>query len=247
MKLKKNFSIFVIILFVTLIGFLNTQLKLEPSSKVGLRTGASLSRLGLKTGDQIIYINSKKVESYLELKSAIEQTKSSLPLNIDYVSHDQNIKYSIAEPPLNSLENNNFYKIEDVGIENPAFYIQCVKYFSLAENLKLAPYDRILLINGTPLPHFLDHEKQFEKTLNTLKTSKHIQVSIVRDGKVMQLELKNINFSQNEFSKPDIEQLYQFLGLLPFSKKIIFTDLGPRSHLVRLALLLKGWNCEKTK
>jgi hypothetical protein len=225
-------------------------LKFEvPSSMaVGLKSSSQLNQLGIKTGDSILRVNSARVDNFDSVKNEVEKINTNLPINLDFINQYTNQIISVAIPPLSAVNADQYYKLENLGIENSHLYIGCKSFFSLASDLNIETYDRLLMIQGIPASDFLKNENQMQKILDMIQTEKMILLSVVRHNQVVQLIRQKIKIDhRNTLKGSQIEQLHQFLGTKPLPQMFDIKYINLTQSQKYYLLLLNGWVCGKNK
>ncbi|NJL24862.1 MAG: PDZ domain-containing protein [Calothrix sp. SM1_5_4] len=175
---------------------------------IAVRTNSPMQFYGVRTGDEVLRVEGVQISSLQQLKDALATHSPDTPLNLDLKSADKNETYSVGVSPLNSS-----YGFGPLGVESAVTVIADVASGGPGSKLGLKPGDRLLLINGQgPQDGF-----RFDRFLRDLKAQKKIQISILREDKVQQLELKDPAW--NDARATDLHALLKTRSLQRFERR----------------------------
>ncbi|MBC7742865.1 MAG: RIP metalloprotease RseP [Bdellovibrionaceae bacterium] len=145
---------------------------------VGVLADSPAAKLGFKTGDEIVSINDKKVNSWNELDPWFAKKEKSI-VKVDRVTTDE-IKTSVTIV----VTAENLAKIstlKDFGFEPTDLYLDQIVKGSPAEQADLKHFDKILAINQKPM-------QKWEDVLNSVKSfdgKDSLLFSVLREGTVV--------------------------------------------------------------
>lgn len=136
-------------------------------------------RMGLRTGDEILKINGKKIISW----SALDQLISNKPVQIEIERNAIIADKTTAQKEKISLNSQietalNIKNLIDYGIEHPDVYLDQVVAGSPAEAAGLLKYDKIVNIDGQKISGWDDVLQK----IKTYSGSDAISMTVLREG-----------------------------------------------------------------
>ena len=139
------------------LGQIEGVLPYAKSGVVAVITGSLAYQSGLRTGDEIIEINSQKITQWAQLEALMLNTKSDLSIKLNREAttnsneNSKETKPSASNSVVLTVSGSELAKIKslnDFGLDNTDLYLDQVVKDSPAEAAGLAKYDKILSINS---------------------------------------------------------------------------------------------------
>lgn len=189
--------IFAVFLFMT-IAVVGDDV---PGTKLGDITEGSLAYTsGFRSGDQILQINSKPVETWQEVQQLIHASVDQ-SLNFVVKRNNQNDQVSITATPTVG-ENENILsvnkkvgRIEGLQLESLAPIVGLSSLQSPAAKAGIQPLDMILKINGVEIKHFRSIEEQLKLALSE---SKEVQILVQAQGVEKKQEERTVTIESTQ-------------------------------------------------
>ena len=152
---------------------------LSVGTKVGLISPNSLAgKQGVKTFDTITHVQNKKIKYFRELEQAFKTTKSPFSISIERLNSSKKVeKLKINVPSYFTKRN-----LKSFGLEHVDLYIDRVGKNTPAGEAGLKRGDRLISLNSISL-------SSWKQVLETIKTSKSVQVAYRREGRVYRTTL----------------------------------------------------------
>lgn len=156
------------------IGTITGIMPYTKGTLVAVRPDSPAYKAGLRTGDEIIKIADRKAQSWNDLIRLTQNPTSDL--TVERTSADdkkETVQIQLTLPPYKMIP-----ELADLGLENPELYLEQVVPGSPAAKAELLRHDKIISINGQPMP-------AWENVLNTIKSydgKDALEFKIEREG-----------------------------------------------------------------
>lgn len=152
---------------------------------------------GLRTGDEIIKIDSSKVKSWSDLNVLLDGKTHEIVLSSNKI--------------INIKDLNSQKTLQEIGIEDPDLYLEQVVPGSPADKAEFLKYDKIISINGEPILNW-------EMVLNKIKSydgKEALTVVLSRDG--VQLTKKVTPQVTSQMTAQGKEDRRYTIGIVPMT------------------------------
>lgn len=155
------------------IGAVTGILPYAKGSVVAVRPDSQVFRAGLRTGDEIVKIDERKINSWNELNRITESREKTVSVERSSGGKKETLQFTLnltfAKTPLT---------LSEIGIENTELYLEQIVPDSPAAKADLQKHDKIISINGKPM-------EAWDTVLATIKSydgKDALEFKISRDG-----------------------------------------------------------------
>jgi regulator of sigma E protease len=153
------------------------------STTVAILADSHAYSLGLRTGDEIVSVNTEKIKLWSDFSGRIQTAIQDLVLEVDRPSVEVNsdglpktkTKMSVT---LTLAEIKKAQKAEALGFDLTQLYLGSVVKESPAQMAELMPYDKIISINSKPVTKWTD----IQDTIKAYDGKEALAILINRDG-----------------------------------------------------------------
>ena len=168
-----------IIIFIVLVySYGESFYTLDEANKHGIVAYKIGQGIGLRTGDKIVGVNDEPVERFRDLMGGKTLLGTDVYYNVERAG--EILQIDIPEDLIEKISDK-----ESAGLFIDMlmpFEVGQISLGSEAENMGLLEGDKILAINGVPVPYFNDFEAEKTKYIND-----EFEMEVERDGKVERL------------------------------------------------------------
>lgn len=158
----------------TTIGSITGIMPYTKGTLVAVRPDSQAFKAGLRTGDEIVKIADRKVQSWNDLNRLTQNPTSDV--TVERTSSDdkkETLQVQLILPVYKMAP-----ELAEIGLESPELYLEQIVPDSPAAKAELQRHDKILAINGQPMP-------AWENVLNTIKSyngKDALEFKIIREG-----------------------------------------------------------------
>lgn len=195
------------------LGQIEGILPYAKSAVVAVFPDSQAYKAGLRTGDEIVEINEKKITRLAELESIVLNTQQDLviTLNRPMLESDKektdktNLKFTVSAASIKKVKS-----LKDFGVESTELYLDQVMKDSPAESAGLMKFDKIVSISGKPIKKWED----VSEVIKAFDGKDAMNFTISRDGAEL---IKKITPKVSELTTPfgGIEKRYT-VGITPY-------------------------------
>jgi regulator of sigma E protease len=196
----------------SMIGTIEGIKALARGSQVGIVFDSAAAKMGFKTGDEIISIDSNKISRWSDLETAFFESQHSQAATVDFEVarySEEETKKPTEKIKVPVSEIKNFKSLYAFGLDFSDLYLEQVVKGSPAEQADLKRFDKLLSFGSTKL-------EKWEEVLTTIKSfdgKEPLSIVILRDG--VEIEKKITPLVTSQMTALGQEDKRYTIGILP--------------------------------
>lgn len=193
------------------IGVIEGILPLARGTTVAIKSNSVADKLGFKTGDQIIQVNSEKVTRWTDLAKYLN-SKQNLSIVVERINLENLDEKKRPQITL-QIESETLIKspsMQALGFENPDQYLIQIVKESPAAKADLRPLDKILKINDREITNW----EQVQEAIKSYDGKQALDVALLRDG--AEIHKKITPEVTSQMTMQGQEDKRYTIGIMPF-------------------------------